>query len=385
VLHGQLAQIVVCSPDRIVPPCPYFGTCGGCALQHLRYDAQLEHKHRQLANALERIAKTTPEEYLPPAAAEPWHYRRKARLGIRYVPKKGGLLLGFRERHKSYVTPLDACLVLDRRLSDLLPALCDAIAGLSCHDRIPQIEAAAGDNAVALVIRHLAALTDQDRDRLIRFARDHEVDVRLQASGPESVQALWPEEATRLYYEVDDAVRIGFEPTDFVQVNGAQNRRLVELALTLLEPGPGDAVLDLFCGLGNFSLPIAKRAGRVLGVEGERRLTERAADNARCNGIGNVEFTAADLYAEGSPGRWIDSSFDKILLDPPRSGAVEVAKRVPDISPRRIVYVSCNPATLARDSELLVRKQGYRLRLAGIVDMFPHTAHVESIALFERE
>jgi 23S rRNA (uracil1939-C5)-methyltransferase len=244
---------------------------------------------------------------------------------------------------------------------------------------------AAGDDAVALVFRHLTPLSDQDRDHLTRFAREHDVGMRLQAGGPDSVQPLWPAEAPDLYYEVDDGVRIHFEPTDFIQVNGAQNRKLVELALTLLEPGPRDAVLDLFCGLGNFSLPIAKRAGRVLGVEGERRLTERAAANARSNGIDNTEFMTADLYSGTLSGRWIDASFDKMLVDPPRSGAMEVMKRVPDISPRRIVYVSCNTATLARDSELLVRKQGYRLRLAGIVDMFPHTAHVESIALFDRD
>jgi len=383
VRQGTLVEILSPSPDRVEPPCPYFGTCGGCALQHFDHDAQLAHKQRQLADNLERMAKVAPEQYMDPVAAAPWHYRRKARLGIRYVPKKGGVLVGFRERHKSYITPLDACLVLDRQLSDLLPGLHELVAGLSCYDRIPQIEVAAADNAAALVFRHLEPLTAADHERLRAFARDRGVRILLQPGGLDSIHALEPPECEPLYYEIDGDVRIRFEPADFIQVNGEQNRKLVALALSMLKPQAGDAVLDLFCGVGNFSLPIAKRAGRVVGVEGEKRLVQRAADNAALNGLDRVVFRTADLYAEELAGSWIDPAFNKLLLDPPRSGAMELMKRIPDIAPERIVYISCNPATLARDAELLVRKHGYRLRRAGIIDMFPHTAHVESIALFE--
>ncbi|MDZ7841287.1 MAG: 23S rRNA (uracil(1939)-C(5))-methyltransferase RlmD [Gammaproteobacteria bacterium] len=383
VLQGTLTEILSPSPDRVDPECPYFGTCGGCALQHLGHDAQLAHKHRQLVDNLERLAKVVPDEYMAPVAAAPWHYRRKARLGIRYVPKKGGVLVGFRERHKSYITSLDACLVLDRKLSDLLPGLHELVAGLSCFDRIPQIEVAAADNAAALVFRHLEALTDTDHQRLIGFGADNEVQILLQPGGLDSIHPIHPGAPEPLYYEIDGDIRIHFEPTDFIQVNGAQNRRLVDLALALLDPGAADKVLDLFCGVGNFTLPIARRAGRVTGLEGEKRLVRRAMDNAAWNGLATVEFRTADLYAEELSGSWIDPSFNKLLLDPPRSGAMELMKRIPDIAPERIVYISCNPATLARDTEILVRKHGYRLRRAGIIDMFPHTAHVESIAQFD--
>lgn len=383
VLNATVEERLDSSPDRVAPECPYFGTCGGCALQHLDSYAQLEHKHRQLADNLERLAKVVPEEYLPPVAAGPWHYRRKARLGIRNVPKKGGILVGFRERHKSYITSLQACLVLDRRLSDLLPGLHDLVSKLSCYDRIPQIEAAAGDDAAALVFRHLEPLTGADHDRLVRFGRDHDVQIRLQPGGLDSIHALWPERPAPLYYQIDGDLRIRFEPADFIQVNGVQNRKLVAQALALLDPGAGDTVLDLFCGVGNFTLPIARRADHVTGVEGDARLVDRARENARLNALGNIELKTADLYAEEPPGSWVNTSCNKILLDPPRSGAMALMKRLPDIVPRRIVYISCNPATLARDSEILVRKHGYRLRRAGVIDMFPHTAHVESIAMFE--
>jgi 23S rRNA (uracil1939-C5)-methyltransferase len=384
VLQASLVDLVVPSPDRVEPECRYFGTCGGCALQHLDHRAQLECKHQQLIDNLHKLGKVEPEEYLAPIAAHPWHYRRKARLGIRYVPKKGGVLVGFRERHKSYITSLDACLVLDRGLSDLLRPLHELVANLSCFDRVPQIEVAAGDNAAALVFRHLEPLTDADHERLAGFGREHDVQILLQPGALDTVHPLWPETPEPLYYEIDGDVRIVFEPTDFIQVNGEQNRRLVDRVLELLEPRRHDAVLDLFCGVGNFTLPVARRVDRVTGIEGEQRLVDRAVSNARLNRVHNADFRTADLYSEGLSGTWITPSFNKLLLDPPRSGAIEVIKRIPEIRPERIVYISCNPATLARDSEMLVQKHGYRLRSAGIVDMFPHTAHVESIALFER-
>lgn len=383
VLNATVDSIIEASPDRVTPECAYFGTCGGCALQHLDPRSQIAHKHRQLVDNLERLAKVEAEEYLAPVKASPWHYRRKARLGIRYVPKKGGVLVGFRERHKSYITSLDACLVLERRLSDLLPGLHELVAGLSCFDRIPQIEVAGGDNAAALVFRHLAPLTEADCERLSQFGTEHGVWILLQAGGLDSIRALWPENAGLLYYDIDGGVRIEFGPADFVQVNGEQNAKLVQRALDLLRPGPQDAVLDLYCGVGNFTLPLARRAGRVTAVEGDARLVQRARANAERNGLDNIDVAVGDLYAEDLGGSWINPGFNCLLLDPPRSGAMEVMKRIPKMRPERIVYISCNPATLARDSEILVRKHGYRLRCAGVIDMFPHTTHVESVALFE--
>ncbi|HSH43428.1 MAG TPA: 23S rRNA (uracil(1939)-C(5))-methyltransferase RlmD, partial [Arenicellales bacterium] len=269
------------------------------------------------------------------------------------------------------------------RLSDLLPGLHALVAELSCYDRIPQIEVAAADNAAALVFRHLDPLSDADHQRLIAFGRERDVQILLQPGGLDSIHPLQPQDPESLYYRIDGDIRIHFEPTDFIQVNGAQNAKLVDLAKAWLDPEENDHVLDLFCGVGNFTLPIARRAGRVTGLEGEQRLVQRARDNAAHNGMANVDFAVADLYAEELTGSWIQPSYNKLLLDPPRSGAMEVMKRIPDIRPERIVYISCNPATLARDAEILVRKHGYHLRRAGIVDMFPHTAHVESIALFE--
>lgn len=383
---GHLDAIVEPSADRTEPPCEYFGTCGGCALQHLSTNAQVEYKQRTMLENLERIGKVSPDRVLEPIVGPVQGYRRKARLGVRHVPKKGGVLVGFRERHKSYVTSLDHCLALHGDVSDILPALHEVVSALSCFDRLPQIEVACAEQATALVFRHLETLNDADIRVLTRFAHHHDIDVYLQSGGPETVTILPGTNARVLDYSLPGHdVRIAFAPTDFVQVNAAVNEQLVTRAVELLAPETTDDVLELFCGIGNFSLPIGRRARRVIAVEASEVMVGRARDNANRNVIENCEFVAADLYTDTVRSLTRYESCNKLFLDPPRSGAVEVVRDlVPALAPERIVYVSCNPSTLARDSEILVRREGYRLSAAGIVDMFPHTAHVESIALFER-
>ncbi len=383
---GRLDEVVEPSADRAAPPCEYFGTCGGCAVQHLSTGAQVRYKQRTLLDNLERIGRVSPHVVLEPIVGPVQGYRRKARLGVRHVPKKGGVLVGFRERHKSYVTSLDHCLALHRDVSEMLPALHEVVSSLSCFDRLPQIEIACADQATALVFRHLEALSGGDYEVLARYARERDVDVYLQSGGPDTVMPLPGSSPRTLDYALTaHDVRIAFAPTDFVQVNAAVNAQLVSRAVELLSPVPDDEVLELFCGIGNFSLPIARRVGRVIGVEASEIMVGRARDNAARNAIGNCEFVAADLYTEAVRGLSSRDGCNKLFLDPPRSGAVEVVRDlVPTLAPERIVYVSCNPSTLARDSEILVRREGYRLSAAGVVDMFPHTAHVESIALFER-
>jgi 23S rRNA (uracil1939-C5)-methyltransferase len=383
---ARLVEVLNPSPARVTPPCPYFGTCGGCALQHLAPEAQVRAKQQILSEQFRRLGGgLEPEQWLAPVTGPVWGYRRRARLGVRVVPKKGGVLVGFRERARSYITGLDACLVLEPSLSALLPALRELVAGLSAPDRLPQIEVCAGDAAAALVFRHLVPLTEADRERLRAFGARYGVQIYLQPGGPESVAPLYPERPAPLEYVLEDfGLVLAFGPTDFVQVNAAVNRAMVRQAVEWLEPAPDESVLDLFCGLGNFTLPLARRAGRVLGLEVDPGLVERARANATRNGLANAEFRQADLYALEGSGGFGDFHFDKLLIDPPRSGAMEAIKRLPEPGPRRIVYVSCFPATLARDSAYLVRSRGYRLVAAGILDMFPHTRHVESMAVFVR-
>ena len=387
---GGVTEILVPSPDRVVPRCRHFGVCGGCSLQHLLPEAQLREKQQVLRDSLAHIGKVQPDAWLPPLHGPVWGYRRKARLGVRVVPKKGGVLVGFREKRHSFITPLESCEVLDPAVSVLLPQLRVLIGGLSCPERMPQIEVAVGDPVdgmpcVALVFRHLEPLSGDDLEQLRGFGARHTMQIFLQPGGPDSVARLWPEVAELVYRLPEHQVDLRFLPTDFVQVNAAINRALVGRALEILDPRPDDAVLDLFCGLGNFSLPLARRARRVLGIEADAVLVARARTNAAHNGIGNSEFRAADLYVADGPAPWGDERFEKWLLDPPRTGAMDVIKRLPadGSGPRRILYVSCNPGTLARDSEVLVHVKGYRLASAGVLDMFPHTAHVESLALFE--
>jgi 23S rRNA (uracil1939-C5)-methyltransferase len=384
--HGRLIEIVEASPDRVTPRCQYFGVCGGCSLQHLRAEAQLPAKQKILHDNLSRIGKVEPESWLPPLVGLHWGYRRKARLGAHVVQKKGGVIVGFREKRTAYLTPLASCEVLHPRVSALLPALRNVIATLSTPNRIPQIEIAVGDNATAFVFRHLVPLTAYDDARLADFGRAHDIQIFRQPGRPDQLVPVWPENPEPLVYRLPDVgVELEFAPSDFIQVNAELNQRMVARALELLDIRPGDSVLDLFCGLGNFTLPLARRAGRVLGIEADAILIEKAQRNAQHNQFQNVEFRLANLYSPETPDAWGTERFDKWLLDPPRTGAAEVVKRLPaDGGPRRILYVSCNPGTLARDSEVLVHTKGYRLIAAGVMDMFPQTSHVEAMALFER-
>ena len=386
VYEGQVKNIIRASADRVAPRCPHFGVCGGCSLQHLRSTAQVPVKEQVLRDNLEHIAKVNPQTWLPPLSGEPWGYRSKARLGLRLVPKKGGLLLGFRERRSSFVTNLETCYTLDRQIGRLLPALHHCISALSIPDQIPQIEVAVGTNTAALVIRHLKPLTDDDTRQLQKFGAAYNVQIHLQSGGLGSIYCLWPEDPEPLRYELpEENIEYHFLPTDFTQVNLEINRKMVGQVLELMQLQPQDRVIDLFCGLGNFTLPLAKRVLQVLGLEGHPALVDRARSNARLNNISNIDFRPADLYDADAEPPWSGYEFNKLLLDPPRSGAIEVIKKLPAHGPQRIVYVSCNPATLARDCAYLVQQKGYQLLSAGVVDMFPHTSHVESMALFVKD
>jgi 23S rRNA (uracil1939-C5)-methyltransferase len=373
-------QILEPSPGRREPRCPHFGVCGGCATQHADERTQMSAKQRWLEDNLERIGKVRPESLLPIVYGPEWGYRRRARLSVRRVPSRGGVLVGFRERRSSFIAQMNECHVLPEPISELIPEMKALVEKLSVRERVPQIELAVGDNATALVFRHLALLTESDKALLKEFSESHGIHVWLQPGGPETARPLHPA-ASELYYELPEfEVRIGFRPTDFTQVNHAVNRSLVARAVRLLDPQPGERVADLFCGLGNFSLPLATRGAQVVGLEGNRELVERARQNAAANGL-VAQFEAMDL---SKPNLQPYAPFEKMLLDPPREGAVEIVKSLPAQWPRRIVYVSCDPATLARDAGILVHTKGLRLAAAGVVNMFPHTAHVESIAWFER-
>ena len=386
---ASVSEIHDASAAREVPRCCHFGVCGGCSMQHLELRSQVAAKQRVLEDSLWHIGKVKAETLLRPIYGLSWGYRHRARLSVRLVPKKGGVLVGFHERKSSYVADMGSCEVLPRRISDLIQPLRSLIAGLSIPTRLPQIELALGEAVTVLVLRILDPLSPSDEDALRGFATQHGIQFWLQSAGPNSAQAFFPLDAPPLYYSLPEfGVQIHFRPTDFTQVNHAVNRILVRQAVKLLDPRPGERIADLFCGLGNFSLPIASRGAQVLGVEGNAELVRRAEDNARENGLaGRARFQVANLFAAPSCvpfGANDGSGLDKLLVDPPRDGAIEVVKALGEGGPRRIVYISCDPATLARDAEVLVQVKGYRLTAAGVVNMFPHTSHVESIALFEK-
>ncbi|MCR6702824.1 MAG: 23S rRNA (uracil(1939)-C(5))-methyltransferase RlmD [Dokdonella sp.] len=382
--EAKVETLLTRSPDRIEPRCPHFGSCGGCALQHLPADKQIAAKQRVLAENFERIGKVTPQQWLAPLTDAPWGYRRKGRLSVKWVEKKGKVLVGFREDDPRFVADLRVCHTLLPQVGERIEALAALIGGLEAKREIAQIEIAADDRTVALVFRHLVPLQDGDRDRLIAFGREHGLAILLQPKGPDSVHTLDPPTIDLKFGIPAANVELAFRPLDFIQVNAGMNQRMIAQALALLDPQPQHRVLDLFCGLGNFTLPIARLAGAVTGVEGEAGLVARAADNARLNGIDNATFHAADLSLDQRALGWARADYDALLLDPPRSGAAAVLDYLPGKRTRRVVYVSCHPGSLARDAGILVERHGFELLRTGVMDMFPHTAHVESIALFER-
>ncbi|MGD8347305.1 MAG: 23S rRNA (uracil(1939)-C(5))-methyltransferase RlmD [Lysobacterales bacterium] len=382
--EGETIEILEPSPDRIEPRCPHFGQCGGCSLQHLDPARQIEYKQRTLEQNLARIGKVSPETIWEPLTGPLWGYRRKARLSVRYVHKKERVLVGFRERYGAFVADMSECHVLDPRVASELEPLSACILSMEARRSIPQIEVACGDNQCALVFRHLESLSETDMERLREFARASGIAVLLQPGGPATVHTLEPKEVDLGFGFQDLGVELAFGPADFVQVNGEMNRLMVARALELLDPGPQDRILDLFCGLGNFTLPIATRCGSVVGVEGDTELVRKGTANAQRNGLENAEFFAADLAQEPEGAPWLKGGYDKVLVDPPRSGAEFILPHVAASGAQRLVYVSCHPASLARDAGILVHEHGFRLKGAGVMDMFPHTGHVESIALFER-
>ena len=384
--QAQCVAVIKASSQRTQPYCPHFGICGGCSMQHLEVGAQTAAKQRVLEDALWHLARLKPETVFPPITGPAWGYRHRARLSVRLVAKKGGVLVGFHEKRSSYVAVMDSCAVLPPAMSRQLPLLKELVAGMSRPDRLPQIEVAIGDEQTVLVLRHLEPLSEDDQARLRDYADRHAVTWYLQPGGPDSAALFHPAEAKPLEYRLPDFdVRLRFRPTDFTQVNHGINRMLVRRAMALLQPTAGERIGDLFCGLGNFTLPIARLGAQVVGVEGSRSLVERAQANAELNGLAHrCEFQVANLFEATTDSLAALGRLDKLLIDPPREGAIEVVKALTAEGPQRIVYVSCNPATLARDAAVLVHEQGYALRGAGIASMFPHTSHVESIALFER-
>jgi 23S rRNA (uracil1939-C5)-methyltransferase len=384
--EGVLVEIRRSSPDRVIPACEYFGRCGGCSLQHLSPDAQLAMKQTTLLESLARIGNLQPTEILPPVHGAVWGYRRRARLAVRHVERKGRVLVGFREHEKPWVVDMLTCATVEPAISRLIEPLSSLIGTLSIRARLPQVEATVADNATALVFRVLDAPTSADRAQLAQFSASQGVRVYLQPGNPESVVALHPEQPVdELYYRLPAFdLALTFGPTDFIQVHGEVNRQMVDQALRLLAPAAADRVLDLYCGIGNFTLALARHAGEVLGLEGSVAMIRRAQQNATLAGLSTARFIEADLSGAGAEGAWTRERFDLVLLDPPRTGAVELLPALGKLAARRIVYVSCHPGTLARDAGLLVREHGYRLVSAGVMDMFPHTSHVESMALFER-
>jgi 23S rRNA (uracil1939-C5)-methyltransferase len=382
--EAGLVDVLVASPHRVVPRCAHFGVCGGCSLQHLSAAAQLAAKERQLLENLQRIGNVQPVSVLAPLRGPEWAYRRRARLGIKYVHKKGRVLAGFREREKPYIADIKRCEVLLAPLATLPEELAALTETLAIREKLPQVEVAAGDGATALVFRVLEAPGAADLEKISAFGLERGLQIYLQTGGLETVRPVRADDAP-LNYAVDGGkVVIEFGAVDFIQVNRDINASMVEAAIRLLRPEAGDAVLDLFCGLGNFTLPLARRAKRVLGVEGDASLVSKAVGNAARNGLGNVQFAVENLFEPMGFGAWADEHYDLVLLDPPRAGAAELLARMEQWDPRRVVYISCHPGSLARDAGILVANHGFTLTDAGVMDMFPHTTHVESIAVFER-
>ncbi|MBY5963201.1 23S rRNA (uracil(1939)-C(5))-methyltransferase RlmD [Marinobacter nauticus] len=385
----RTTEVLDAAPDRQQPPCEFADLCGGCSLQHMSADAQIRFKENTLREHFAHFGGIEPEQWVAPMRSpDSLGYRRKARLGVRYVKARESVLVGFREKRNSFLTDIDRCVVLDPRIGERIEPLRELLHGMAAFDRIAQVEVACGDDTAAMVFRNMDDLVPDDREKLIAFGQAHDLHIYLQPKGPDTVHRIWPESGgrddERLTYRMDEFDLImAFHPMDFTQVNAGINRNMVHRAVEWLDVQPGERVLDLFCGLGNFTLPLARKGGQVVGVEGDDAMVVRGRENARLNDLSNVEFHGADLHGDFTGQSWAKEGFDKILIDPPRSGAEEICKYLTAFGANRIVYVSCNPATLARDAGVMVRN-GYRLVQAGVMDMFPHTTHVESIALFER-
>lgn len=383
--EAKIANILTPVPGRNIPSCDHFGVCGGCSLQHMANGTQIHYKQSVLVEQLLHIGNVKPKEILPPVTASDYGYRRKARLGVRYVHKKEKLLIGFREKNGRYLADIESCSVLDQSIGKKIPILRDFLLSLKNYLQIPQLEIAVGDEQTAIIIRHLAPFSIDDLAIIKDFGRQHQYQIYLQPGSPQTASLLWPLEGRpRLNYKlVDQDIEMLFHPTDFTQVNHEINQKLVNLAIELLDPKKTEVILDLFCGIGNFTLPLARYCAKVVGIEGAQDMVQRGYENATHNNIDNVEFQCRNLADYTSQADWLFKQFDAILLDPPRVGAWEIVQSIPATTAKKLIYVSCNPATLARDAGYLCQN-GFELSRVGVLDMFPHTSHVESIALFHR-
>lgn len=380
--EGNCTEVEIPALDRITPKCPHFGVCGGCALQHLDPIAQRSYKETWLLEHFQHQANTTPRILLPPLKADEWGYRRRARLSVRYVHKKERVLIGFRERQSAYVADITRCDILHPSIGRKIEALTQLIMTLEAKTEIAQIEISVGDNASAIIIRNLITLENSDLEKLKDFAKIQGLQCYLQPGNEESIYPLYPEKPDALYYDIPkENIRLYFKPAQFTQINQAMNLKMLDQAIALLDLQLTDSVLDLFCGIGNFSLPITKYAKSVTGIEGSDKAIQQAQENAAHNHIHNAEFYTHDLSQDCEEATWAKKTYTKVLLDPARTGAKEILEKISQWNPERIVYVSCNPITLARDTKILL-DQGYQLEKAGIMDMFPHTAHAEAMALF---
>ena len=381
--EGKVVTLLSRATDRVDALCPHYGVCGGCSFQHVNSPAQIRIKQDLLAEQFKRIGKVAMPELWEPLEGPHWGYRRKARMGVKYVAKKNRVLVGFRERRHPYLAEIDSCIVMHPSVGTQLTALGEMIAGLTIREKIPQIEVAIGDEQCVLSFRVLEPPTVADQERMRAFGRDHNMSLCLQSKGPDTIVPLDGEpEVIPTYALPDLGLEFKFKPAMFTQVNYDINRQMINRVLETFNLNENDAVLDLFCGLGNFTLPMAKFAGRVVGIEGDQPLVNHARENARHNSISNVEFYAADLSKDISGEPWANRKYNKIMLDPSRAGASEVLQHFKKWQPEQVVYVSCNPSTLARDAGILVNELGYKLVKAGVMDMFPQTGHVESMALF---
>jgi 23S rRNA (uracil1939-C5)-methyltransferase len=386
--EAEVTEVLTAAPERTIPLCEHFSICGGCSMQHIDSDAQIQFKQKTLLEQLKHFGKVEPEIVLPPIKGNPWHYRRKARLGVRYVRKKERVLVGFREKFSNFLADIHSCPVLHQSVGTRIADLSALIASLSQYEHIPQIEVAISDHETALIFRHMTPLPEEDINKLCEFAKANNLHFYLQPNAPEKIHKIWPlNSADKLSYFIqlpNHQLEMQFYPLDFIQVNSEINQLMLKQALHLLDPQSTETVLDLFCGLGNFTLPLALYAKHVTGVEGSNEMVVRAAENARHNNIQNVEFHAANLMQPTPSVAWMQKTYDKILLDPPRTGAKELLPFISNFRAKKIVYVSCNPATLARDAGELVYTYGYKLKQVGVINMFPHTSHIEAIALFEK-
>ena len=381
--EGRMVDVVESSALRVEPRCRHYALCGGCSLMHLHCEQQILHKQSVLLEHLQHIGGLEPERVIPPLSASQWGYRRKARMGVKYVAGKEKVLVGFREKNSRYIADIDSCEVLHPFLGEIIGQLKELIRGLSVYRHIPQLEVAVSDAFAAIIIRHIAPLTESDMRVLGEYEKTRPVRFYLQPAGLDSVHSLSDQDEQDLYYRLDNHdVSVEFSPVDFTQVNFDLNPLLVDRVISLLDLSAADTVLDLFCGLGNFTLPIARYANFATGVEGSEELVRRANRNAQKNSLSNVDFRACDLSGQDA-AEVLGQDYNKVLLDPPRSGAQEIIEQLDLQRVEKLVYVSCNPATLARDAGILVKQAGFSLKAAGVMDMFPHTSHVESIALFE--